>query len=82
MRNEIEQINTVLQDALLGEAPPSFKSQDFGSLIKHINAVSASPFGCEVLGRKVLQTLLARLSASMSAERELAIIRGSAGDLC
>lgn len=82
MNHEIQAIVTALEQALQGEPVDSFKRPEFGELIKAVNLVATRPYGCEVVGRRMLQLVLDRMNASMHTERELAIIRGSAGDLC
>lgn len=79
---DIDQITRTLEQALAGESPASFKSPEFAELIRSINAVYPDRVNCEALGHRVLQMLLARMSAAMHTEREIQILKYGSEPLC
>jgi hypothetical protein len=44
-------------------------------VVRASGLVAACPYACEVLGRSGIAVLLAHMSASMHAEREIAVMR-------
>jgi hypothetical protein len=75
MKQEIEILQAAMQNAILGEDIATFKNPAFQDVVRASGLVAECPYACEVLGRSGIAVLLAHMSASMHAEREIAVMR-------
>lgn len=86
MKNNLAIITAHLEQIISGEPAPAFQSSEFREILSNLTQLSsADPFNqavFESLGRRTASLLLDRLSASMNAEREIAILRDNSRPLC
>ena len=80
MSAHIETIITSLNSIIGGEPLPSFRSDEFGILLKAINETSGEEninrsAELKEIGRLVIELMLRMMSASMNAEREILLIQ-------
>ena len=83
MKFNLEIVNDALAQVINDEPAPSFRSPEFADLVAAIRGISnqAAPEAhqrllFEQIGRKAVLLLLDLLTASMGAERTVAIMRG------
>lgn len=71
-------INAAAQ-ALTGDLPPSFRSEDFAALVVAITQATApnqqAQLVSQEVGKRFMLLLLCHLQASMHTERELCLLR-------
>lgn len=88
MLNQINNISAAIDNSLNGDSLPSFKSAEFETLLLSITQLGKSEYeelrsiAFEEIGRRVVENILNRMSASMNAEREIAIIKDKGLPLC
>jgi hypothetical protein len=86
MKNNIAIVIAHLEQIISGEPAPAFQSPEFREILSNLTQLSsAEPFHqavFESLGRRTVLLLLDRLSASMNAEREIAILRDNSKPIC
>lgn len=90
MNAHINNVSTAINHLIDGEPLPSFKSVEFALIMLAINELTEPSsenlihrsLAFEELGRRAIETLLNRISASMNAEREIAIIKDKEIPLC
>lgn len=83
--NHIDTITDFLSRQIAsGDPAPSFQSQDFADLVAAARNIAAQNRQAtyEAIGRRALDLLLCRLSASMQGERALALMRDNSRPLC
>lgn len=80
-----EIISTAISASLNGDSLPSYKSDEFRSLLDAIIQIGDSPnraMAYSDIGRSVIDNLLSRMSASINAEKEIQIIKNKGEGLC
>jgi len=88
MINQINNISAAINNSLNGDSLPSFKSAEFESLLLSITQLGDTEYSglrsvaFEEIGRRVVENILNRMSASINAEREISIIQDKGFPLC
>lgn len=72
--SNIQTVVTALESMLAGDPCPSFKSPEASALLQAMGALEF-PLEHGKLGAQVMQAMIARLRASVEAERDLAMLR-------
>ena len=81
MNIHIETIISSINAIIEGQSLPSFRTDEFGILLKSITEISGEEntnyrsAEFEEIGRRIIYLMLSRMSASINAEREILLIQ-------